>query len=96
MLEKSIKTVLGEDVPHQKCIKHMLDNVKRTINYPSLKTHCTKLRKQLENRAFVSQEKISELKALEDEITCMEELLSNVREMLYDTNKDESIKILKR
>lgn len=31
MLEKSIKTVLGENIVHQKCLKHAMDNVDRII-----------------------------------------------------------------
>jgi len=68
----------------------------RTIKYPTLKTHYTKLRKQIENRAFVSQEKISELKSLEDEIIRMEELLHNIKDLLYAKNKVYSSKRLKR
>jgi len=31
MLEKSIKTVLGDHIPHQKCLKHAMDNIERII-----------------------------------------------------------------
>ncbi|MBU2444957.1 MAG: hypothetical protein KJ666_05215 [Bacteroidetes bacterium] len=73
MLEKSIKTVLNSDIPHQKCLKHMIENVKRILNYSSTKAQYNKLmrmhpfgKKHVENRIVISQEKAEQLEAIED------------------------------
>lgn len=97
MLEKSIKTVLGADIPHQKCLKHSLDNLYRIVKSQPLKT---KERKLLENVELASgeitSEKYQELLKIRGKIEEIEELLELVKKYLWQADKKKSAQLEKK
>lgn len=48
MLERAIKSVISDKIPHQKCIWHGMENIKKMINYQSVKRKFEQLNKKYE------------------------------------------------
>jgi len=46
MLEKSIFRELSKDIPHQKCLKHALDNIAKIVGLLQKKKRLQKLTRQ--------------------------------------------------
>lgn len=90
MLEKSIKMVLGRDIPHQKCLRHAMENIKKIIDYPNKKRQYENLREQIHNNRQLNEDEISLFNRLENELSDLEELLFGVTNILHGSDRNKS------
>jgi transposase-like protein len=98
MLEKSVETVFGAGMLHQKCVKHALDNIMRMIDYKVVKKEYTHIKNVMEviDKPGLKLKKvgIEELtkynKRAESEYLEKENLLSSARSLFYSKTKRES------
>ncbi len=85
MLEKSIEKELGKKVPHQKCLKHVLDSVDKIIQLKQKRKAFQKTKAddkatyEMRQKEYMEAEKIFDL----------------ARELFYSRRKKQSNKILK-
>jgi transposase-like protein len=106
MLEKSIKTVILSDIPHQRCIWHGLERVKELINYQQtrkqykqLKRRYDELLESLEDKKssyYRSQLKIEqmrkELEVIEAEYLEKDGIINEIKDMLYRQERKGTLK----
>ena len=84
MLEKSIKTVLGLDVRHQKCLKHAMDNIYAMVGYQQLKRKENKLLGEVkEDSGQISTERYQELLVIKKKIEETDEFIEQVKKYLW-------------
>ena len=96
MLSKSIKTVIGEDIAHQLCLKHSLDNIYRLVKYQSLKVKLNKLEREAQtNKKEFPVAKQLELIKLKGEIEEIDELIKLIKKFLWQQNKSKSKRVFK-
>lgn len=96
MLSKSIKTVIGEDIAHQLCLKHSLDNIYRMVKYQSLKVKLNKLEREAQtNKKEFPVAKQLELIKLKGEIEEIDELIKLIKKFLWQQNKSKSKRAFK-
>jgi transposase-like protein len=88
MLEKSIVKELGNDVPHQKCLKHALDNIVKIVELVQKKKRITKL--QEAGRTSAEEYKKADLEYVEAETIY---LMS--KKMLYSAGEDISLELIR-
>lgn len=50
MLEKSIKTILRKDIPHQLYLQYSMDNIYRILRYRPQKIQLSKLEKEINSK----------------------------------------------
>lgn len=94
MLEKSVKRVLGEKIPHQKCVRHAIEALMRLTDYQSTKKKYLCLTKP--SYYILQRVNIEELKSrsdiIENEYKEKEEIVSRIRKLLYNENVIETKK----
>lgn len=95
MLEKSIKTVLGKDVPYQKCLRHAIENIKKIVDYPIKKRQYKSLREKIDNNRRLNEDEVSLFNLLGNELTDLEELIFGVTNILYSSDRNKSTEIHK-
>lgn len=107
MLEKAIKFVISGEIPHQKCIWHGMENIKRIINYQPVKRRYEQLIKRHDelDRSLLDKkgvhykaavEKLVEIqKDLEKtgaEYKEKEQMLYKINKMLFRKERDKTLK----
>lgn len=91
MLSKSIKTVLGEGITHQLCLKHSLDNIYRMVRYQSLKVKLNKLDREAQtNKKEFPVVKQQALIKLKGEIEEIDELIKLIKKFLWQQESRKS------
>ena len=88
MLEKSIFRELSKDIPHQKCLKHALDNIIKIVGLLQKKKRLQKLTRQ----STLCREGY---KIAEDEYLEAQRIYLVSKEMFYCKRLKDSLKLLK-
>lgn len=88
MLEKSIVQELGNDVPHQKCLKHALDNIVKIVELLQKKKRLTKLKE-------TGRYSAEEYKKAALEYSEAENIYLTSKKMLYSSEEDVSLELLR-
>lgn len=87
MLEKSIDKELGKEIPHQKCIKHALDNIAKIIGLLQKKRRLRKMEQDVKTM-------LEEYTRAQDEYKEAQQIYLISRKMLYCKKKKDSMELL--
>jgi transposase-like protein len=90
-LARSIKTVLGDDIPHQKCLKHALDNILRIVKYHSLRVKQSKLEKKyIDDYKNFSNNDQKELAKTKSQLEEINQMIKVIKSFLWSGEKSKS------
>jgi transposase-like protein len=90
-LARSIRRVLGEDIPHQKCLKHALDNIMKIVKYNSLRVKRGKLEKKYTHdfKNFSNKDH-KELKKTKSQLVEIDQMMKIIKRYLWMAKKSKS------
>jgi len=101
MIESSILKIIGPDIPHQKCLWHGLEIVKRMVGMQKIANkynHFKKMEREVaeslsdrKQSREIWEEKLRkiklELKEVEKEYNILKEMLGNIKSIIYDKER---------
>lgn len=84
ILEKSIKTILGEDFSHQYCLRHAIENIKRILDYQQLKMKVKRLEKEIFDLERGKRiEKMKKYLELKEQLKAIDDMLDAIKKALW-------------